>query len=150
MSRKLAILHFNVLEKYPPALNFISDGLAQKQTFEISVITSVNNSPYKNQSFSGVKILRLGSTSKNSILRYASYLTYNFIGTLLLLLTRPDVVLVYETLSIFPAFVYSLVFPQKIIHIHYHEYVSLPEKEASSRYVKLLFKCEEKILQKYT
>ena len=62
MSKKLTILHFNVLEKYPPALNFISDALAQKSLHKISVITSLNNSPYKNRSFSGVKILRLGST----------------------------------------------------------------------------------------
>jgi hypothetical protein len=150
MSRNLTILHFNILEKYPPALNIISDALAQKSAFKISVITSVNNSPYKNQSFPGVKIFRLGSTSKNAVLRYTSYLSYNFIGTLILLLKRPDVVLVYETLSVFPAYVYSLVFTKKRIHIHYHEYVSIPEKEASSRYVKVLFKCEEKLLQKYT
>jgi hypothetical protein len=151
MSRKkLVILHFNVLEKYPPALNFIADALAQKILHKISVITSLNNSPYNNQTFPGVKILRLGSTSKNAVLRYASYVTYNFIGTLVLLIKRPEVVLVYETLSIFPAFIYSLVFPRKKIHIHYHEYISLPEKESASRYMKVLFKCEDKILRKYT
>ena len=107
---KLVLLHYNVLEKYPPALNFISDALVQKPAFQISVITSINNSPYKNQSFPGVKILRLGSTSKNPVLRYASYLIFNIIGTLFLLFKRPDVVLVYESLSIFPAFVYAKVF----------------------------------------
>jgi len=150
MSRKLTILHFNVLEKYPPALNFISDGLELNQKLEISVLTSVNNSPYENRSFSGVKILRIGSTSKNKVLRYTSYLTYNFIGALILLLKRPDVVVVYETLSIFPAFVYSFVLPKKKIHIHYHEYVSITEKEVASKYMKVLFKCEEKLLEKYT
>jgi hypothetical protein len=150
MSRNLTILHFNVLEKYPPALNFISDALAQKPNFKISVITSLNNSPYQNQTFPGVKILRLGSTSKNAFLRYASYLIYNFIGTLVLLLKRPDVVLVYETLSIFPACVYSKIFPKKKIHIHYHEYISLPEKNVVSIYMRFLFKCEEKLLKKYT
>ena len=141
MSRKkLVILHCNVLEKYPPALNLISDALAQKPAFQISVITSVNNSPYKNQSFPGVKILRLGSTSKNAVLRYTSYVAYNFIGSFVLLLKRPDIVLVYETLSIFPAFIYSIVLPRKKIHIHFHEYVSLPEKKAASSYMKVLFK----------
>jgi hypothetical protein len=150
MSRKLTILHFNVVEKYPPALNFISDALAQKSFHKISVITSLNNSPYKNRSFSGVKILPLGSTSKNSVLRYTSYLAYNFIGSLVLLLKRPDVVLVYETLSIFPAFIYSFVFPRKKIHIHFHEYISIPEKNVASSYMKFLFKCEAKLLRKYT
>jgi len=150
MNRKLTILHFNVLEKYPPAMNFISDVIKQKPLYIISAITSVNNSPFKNRSFPGVKIFRLGSTSKNIILRYASYVIYNFIGTLILILKRPDVVLVYETLSIFPAFIYSFVFPRKKIHIHYHEYLSLSEKEVASRYMKVLFKCEERLLQNYT
>lgn len=151
MSRKkLVILHFNVLEKYPPTLNFISDALAQKSLHKISVITSINNSPYKNRSFPGVKILRLGSTSKNAVLRYSSYLIYNFIGTLVLLLKRPDAVIVYETLSIFPAFVYSKIFPKKKIHVHYHEYISLPEKEAASSYLKFLYKCEDNLLIKCT
>lgn len=149
-TKRLSILHFNILEKYPPVLNLISDALAQKPAFQISVITSVNNSPYKNRSFSGVKILRLGSTSKNAVLRYASYLSFNIIGTFILLLKRPDVVLVYESLSIFPAFVYAKFFPKKKIHVHFHEYVSLPEKEISSKYMKLLYNCEEKLLLKYT
>lgn len=150
MGRNLTILHFNVLEKYPPALNLISDVLIQKPEFKISVITSVNNSPYRNQSFSGVKILRLGSTSKNSIVRYASYLTYNFIGTLVLLIKRPDVVIVYETLSVLPAYVFARIFPKKKIHIHFHEYLSIPEKNRASKYMKFLFKCEDMLLQKCT
>jgi hypothetical protein len=148
--KKLVILHFNVLEKYPPALNFILDALAQKSSHKISVITSINNSPYKNRSFPGVKILRLGSTSKNAVLRYSSYLIYNFIGTLVLLLKRPDVVIVYETLSIFPAFVFTKIFPKNKIHVHYHEYISLPEKEAASSYLKFLNKCEDNLLIKCT
>jgi glycosyltransferase involved in cell wall biosynthesis len=150
MSRKLTILHFNVLEKYPPAINLISDVLIQKPDIKISVITSVNNSPYNNQSFSGVKILRLGSTSKNAILRYASYLIYNFIGTLVLLIKRPDVVIVYETLSVLPAYVFAGIFPKKKIHIHFHEYLSIPEKNGASKYIKFLFKCEDMLLQKCT
>jgi hypothetical protein len=150
MGRNLTMLHFNVLEKYPPALNLISDVLIQKPEFKISVITSVNNSPYHNQSFSGVKILRLGSTSKNSMLRYASYLTYNFIGTLVLLIKRPDVVIVYETLSVLPAYVFARIFPKKKIHIHFHEYLSIPEKNGASKYMKFLFKCEDMLLQKCT
>lgn len=150
MNRKLSILHFNVIEKYPPSLNLISDLIIQNQTFNVSVITSVNNSPYNNQSFSGVKIIRLGSTSKISVLRYASYINYNFLGTLILLITRPDVVLVYESLSIFPAFIYSLFFPKKSVHIHFHEYMSTPEKLVASKYMKFLFKCQDKIILKCT
>ena len=144
------ILHFNILEKYPPALNLIKDVLIQKPEYKISVITSINSSSYKDEKYIGVKILRLGSVSENSIIRYSSYLIYNILGAIFLLLIRPEKVLVFETLSIFPAYIYSIIFPQKTIHIHYHEYISNPEKEASSSYMKFLFKCEDKLLNKYT
>jgi hypothetical protein len=71
-------------------------------------------------------------------------------GAMILLITRPDTVLVYESLSIFPAYIYSLVFSKKKIHIHYHEYTSLQEKESASLYMKFLFKCEDKLLKKCT
>ena len=150
MSKKLSILHYNILEKYPPAMNFISDVLSQKTEYSVSVFTSVNSSPYTNQSYNGVKIRRFGSISENAISRYKSYLLYNLFSTLYLLLTRPDVVVAYESLSIFPAFIYSLLFKNKKIHVHYHEYISIPEKEQSSKYMKFLFKCEDKLLKKIT
>lgn len=150
MVKKLSILHFNILEKYPPAMNFISDVLSQKPQYSIKVFTSANSSPYANQNYDGVKIRRFGSVSENSILRYSSYLLYNLLTTISLLLTRPDIVVVYESLSIFPAFIYSFVFKHKKIHVHYHEYLSLPEKEKASQYMKFLFKCEEKLLKKIT
>ena len=131
-------------------MNFISDVLNQKPQYSIKVFTSVNSSPYANQNYDSVKIRRFGSVSENSILRYSSYLLYNLFTTISLLLTRPDVVVVYESLSLFPAVIYSIVFKHKKIHVHYHEYLSLPEKEKASQYMKFLFKCEEKLLKKIT
>jgi len=138
------------LEKYPPTMNLISDVLSQHPAYKISVFTSINSSPYKGLNYSKVKIFRFGSVSENSVIRYFYYIIYNLLGTLMLLLTRPDIVIVYESLSIFPAFIYAKFFPGKKIHIHYHEYVSLPEKEVASRYMKFLFDCEEKLLRKCT
>jgi hypothetical protein len=131
-------------------MNFISDVLSEKPASRISVFTSVNFSPYENQKYEDVRIWRLGSVSENSILRYASYLSYNLFATISLLINRPDVVVVYETLSIFPAFVFSSVFKKKKIHVHYHEYTSIPEKLNASRYMKYLFWCEGKLLHKIT
>lgn len=150
MVKKLSILHYNILEKYPPAMNFISDVLSQKPEYRISVFTSINSSNYTNQNYEGVKIRRFSTVSENAILRYTSYLLYNFFSSVFLLFTRPDVVVVYESLSIFPAFIYSLVFKSKKIHVHYHEYISIPEKQQSSKYMKFLFKCEDKLLKKST
>jgi hypothetical protein len=149
LKKKVTIFHFNILEKYPPAMNFIADIVSQKPEYTITVFTSLNLSPYDNQRYEGVKIWRLGSVTGNSILRYLSYILYNLIGTLDLLIKRPDTVIVYETLSIFPAFIFSIFFKNRI-HIHYHEYISIPEKEQSSMYMKFLFKCEDKLLKKIT
>ena len=131
-------------------MNFIFDVLSQKPDYKISVITSVNSSPLANQEFKRVKIYRLGSVSEDSVKRYISYLSYNIIGLFILLTKRPDVLVVYETLSVFPAFIYSKIFKKKKIHVHYHEYVSLREKELSSSYMKFLFLCESSLLKKFT
>lgn len=138
------------MEKYPPTMNLISDVLTEYSEYKVHVFTSKNSSPYSNIKLSNGKIFRLGSVSKISLERYFSFLIYNFFGTLVLLITRPNIVLVYESFSILPAYIYSKIFPKKKIHIHYHEYVSLSEKEAASKYMKFLFKCEAKLLRKYT
>ena len=150
MLKKLSILHFNILEKYPPAMNFISDVLSRKSEYRITVFTSVNSSPYNNQNYNGVKIFRLGSVSKNPITRYVSYILYNVLGTIILILQRPDTIVVYETLSILPAFFFSKIFKKSKIHIHYHEFISNPEKEFTSAYMKFLYKIENKLLKSIT
>jgi hypothetical protein len=131
-------------------MNLISDVMRHKPECQISVFTSYNSSPYQNQKYSGAKIYRLGSVSKNRIARSFSYLIFNIIGLILLLLKRPDFVIVYESLSIFPAYIYSIIFPKKKIHVHFHEYVSLFEKKSASKYMNFLFKCENRILHKIT
>jgi len=150
LSFKLAILHFNILEKYPPTMNFISDVLTKKPKYQISVFTSRNTSPYLNKHFENVKIWRLGSVSVNSLKRYLSYLIFNFFGSVFLLIKRPDLVIVYETMSVFPAYIYGKIYRNKKIHIHYHEYVSSPEKDLSSQYMKYLYKREAKLLKSTT
>lgn len=129
-------------------MNFIYEVLSQKPQYKISVITSINSSLFANQEYEGVKIYRLGSVSENAFKRYLSYLIFNFISVFILLLKRPDSVVVYETLSVFPAFIYSRIFKKKKIHIHYHEFLSIPEREKSSKYMRILFKFETILLKK--
>lgn len=150
MLKKLSILHFNILEKYPPAMNFILDVLSRRSEYRITVFTSLNSSPYNNQIYNGVKIFRLGSVSQKPVIRYASYILYNVLGTIILILQRPATIVVYETLSILPAFVFSKIFKKSKIHIHYHEYISNPEKEAASAYMKFLFRFEKELLKSIT
>ncbi len=127
-------------------MNFISDVVCQNNDTNLNVYTSKNSSPFKNISFEKIKIRRYGVISVNPFIRYFSYVYYNFFCFLHLITSRPDIVLVYETLSICPAFIYNLIFPGKRIHIHYHEYISPLEKNRSSFYMKMLFKMEQKLL----
>ena len=131
-------------------MNMILDVLSQKPEVKISIFTSRNSSSYATRNYAGVRIHRFGSITEKSIVRYSTYLTFNLLGTIVLLITRPDTVLVYETLSVFPAYFYSRIFLNKKVHIHFHEYTSLPEKKKASLYMKFLFKCEEKLLRKCT
>ncbi len=127
-------------------MNFISDTVCHNRYTNLNVYTSKNSSPFNNISLENIKIRRFGVISVNPFVRYFSYVYYNFFCSLHLIISRPDIVLVYETLSICPAFIYNLIFPGKRIHIHYHEYISPLEKKRSSFYMKLLFKMEQKLL----
>lgn len=126
------------------------DIIGQKPECRVSVITTKNTSPFAKIKYLNTEVFRLGSVSERAIVRYVSYIVFNLFGTLLLFAKRPDSIIVYESLSIFPAFIYSRIMKHKKIHIHYHEYMSAVEKNNASGYMKYLFSCEEKLLQSYS
>jgi hypothetical protein len=131
-------------------MNLIIDLLNADIANQIIVITTKNSSPFPNQSFIRTKIWRFGYISDYSIWRYLTYVFYNFLATILLLINRPKVVVVFETFSVFPAYVYSSIFKKTKIHLHYHEYLSNEEKEIASGYLKILLNLEGSLLKKYT
>jgi hypothetical protein len=146
-TKSIVVLHFNVIEKYPPVLNFLRDFNSQRPEFKIYVFTTYNNSKYSNFKTFGSSIYRFGIISFNFLFRYLTFLFYNGLSFFCLLLFRPEIILVYETFSVFPAFIYSKVYKKTIIHLHFHEYVSLSEKKSSSLYMKFLFYCEQCLLK---
>jgi hypothetical protein len=149
MSNKIAILHFNVIEKYPPVMNFIFDALEENPAQKILVFTTENSTSYKTPHFPNTKIYRFGTISSNSIKRYASYMWFNLMSSIMLLINRVDKILVFETLSLLPLWVVSKIYNSDKCHIHFHEYISEPERFASSAYMKVLFKLEDQLLNKY-
>jgi hypothetical protein len=56
MSNKIAILHFNIIEKYPPVMNFIFDALEQKPAHKILVFTTKNTTSYTSPHFPNTKV----------------------------------------------------------------------------------------------
>ncbi len=147
---KVVIIHFLPLEKYPPVMNLIIY-LKEVTTFKISIY-STEDKYYKKKLFysKGVNIYRLGLFYKNQsiILRYINYVVFNLFTFFRLLFTRPSSIICYETLSIFPVYLYKKLFPKIKFFIHYHEYSSLNEISKSSFYIKWLNSLEKKIFSK--
>jgi hypothetical protein len=65
-------------------------------------------------------------------------------------MNRVEKITVFETLSIFPFWLVCKIDKSKKGHIHFHEYLSEPERSTSSVYMKILFNLEDQLLKKYT
>jgi hypothetical protein len=149
MPNKIAILHFNIIEKYPPVMNFIFDALEENSSLKILVFTTKNTTSYTTPHFPNTKIYRFGTIGTNPVTRYASFIWFNLMSSIVLLINRVDKITVFETLSIFPLWVLSIIYNSHKVHIHFHEYISNSERSASSAYMKVLFKLEDQLLKKY-
>jgi hypothetical protein len=131
--RKLAILHFNPIELYPPVLNWLNFLADQKEaTMQVKVYTMQSGGSSTSFTARGenIRIVRMGSSGKKGIIAYLNYLAY-YAGTLFrLIIWQPDTVLYYETLSSFPAFIFKKYIRRRSsLFIHYHEYTSVNEYE---------------------
>lgn len=148
--KKIAILHFNIIEKYPPVMNFIFDAIEENPDTEILVFTTKNTTTFKTPTFPNTKIYRLGMVNTNPIIRYASYVWFNLACSMILLFKSVEFITAFESLSIFPLWVRSKIKHQTKAHIHFHEYHSEPERQISSAYMKFLFTLEDQLLKKYS
>jgi hypothetical protein len=149
-SKKIAILHFNVIEKYPPVMNFIFDAFEENSEIQILVFTTKNTTSYITPTFPNTKIYRFGTIEKHLIKRYFSYISFNLSSFFILLFNEVSHITVFESLSVFPLWLLSKLKSQMRAHIHFHEYISDFEREKSSLYMKSLFMLENELLLKYT
>ena len=130
-------------------MNYIFDAHQVNPNVQIFVFTTQNALQLKTPQFPNTKIYRLGVVTENSVIRYASYFWFNFISSLRILALRPNFIVAFEILSLFPLWVIGLFYRCQRAHIHFHEYLSLPERQLSSVYMKLLFKIEDTLLNRY-
>ncbi len=130
--RKLAIIHFNPIESYPPVMNWLNY-LAGHSKGQIGVRVITMDVPEGHARFDppagDIKIIRAGRSKKqNSLSRYWNYLVFYTRATGQLIGWRPDTVLYYETLSALPAVLYKRWINRgSRLLIHYHEYTSPKE-----------------------
>ncbi len=142
--KKLVVLHFLPVEKYPPVMNFINTASEQEE-LQITVITT---SSKQGDWFSNskCKIYRIGFGLERRLERGATYFLFQLISVFRLVLMKPDVIFYYETLSSLPVWLYSKVRRHFRLFIHYHEYVSPAEKKSMSGYARFLQNKEQSIL----
>lgn len=119
--KKLIVIHFNDIDKYPPALNFIEYFCKKERIKEIIVFSRTEYTS------SNSKIV-INNTKKfdklNVFFRIMSYFWFYFKCFIFLLKNKPVEVIYYESLSFIPVYLYKLFYPRIKIICHYHEYES--------------------------
>jgi hypothetical protein len=143
---KLAIVHFQPVEQYPPLMNLIRTTEQTKQIRLEVYTTSTRKSGWQFASGSAT-IKRLAKQAGSSFVRYTNYALFNGRGILSLLLFRPGAIICYETYSVFPVWLYMKFFPGTKLLIHYHEYSSPLELLNYSGYLQWLARLERVLLR---
>lgn len=147
--RKLVILHFNPLELYPPVMNLIRY-LAQTLGADTGITVYTRHTEedlpeFRVEGTASVRIIRRGiqRAGQSTAKRLLGYSRYHAKASLDLLFRRPDTVLVIETLSFLPAYVYKRWGGRRsALLIHYHEYISVSEYQAGMKLQRLMHDLE--------
>lgn len=143
---RIAVLHFNPIKMYPPAMNML-EFLSNINRYKIiTYSTSKSKSEIFNSANS--KIVSFGAISSNKIRMYILYAYFNIGSIFGLIITKPKIIIGYETLSFLPIWIYKIINPKVKLFIHYHEYTSPAERHKASFYMKLLLNLEKKIIKK--
>ena len=123
---KISIIHFQPLEYFPPALNFVRY-LSGQDKFLVSVATTRQaNQPFR---------LEIGGKTKVNIFDMSNYQARSRFGRALryigfifatvrqILNSKPDVIVYFDPYSAWPAIIYCMIFNRRVrLWIHFHEY----------------------------
>lgn len=146
--KKIAVVHYMPLEFYPPITNLL-DVMTTSQ-LNVSVWTSENNknrTPYRNNKLNQITRCSFPASKDNSLIRLLKYFWFNLTCFFGLIKYNPDVVIYYESYSVFPVYLYSLLFgKKKEFFIHYHEYESPKEYKKGMKLVQFYHRLEKRRL----
>lgn len=148
--KRLAVIHFQPLELYPPVTNFINYITGQAQSIRLKIFTTTHSSHKAAYNNDKAVIYRFGKsgTIPNRFQRLYNYMLFYGKTFLSLLACKPDTVLYYETLSFLPVYGYMLfsrLSGKKVsVFCHYHEYVSPAEYNAGMWLYRVVHKLEKK------
>jgi len=146
--KKISIIHFQEIEKYPPTINLIRFlHEYAKQDLQIQVLTTLGTLSAIDD-IPSIKIHRLGDWRKSTskIGRLLLYVKFNLLAVIQLIRFSPAAILYFETLSSGPAWFYKKFIRRNVaIYVHYHEYVSKMEYETGMRLSKWLHEKEKRL-----
>jgi hypothetical protein len=126
---KLAIVHFNPIDLYPPVMNwlsFLTENTSGKMEIRVFTREPSSDIPQYVPKSPALQIIRWGNPdTQNSLKRIWGYFRFYISTTWKLASWKPDSVLYYETLSSFPAIFYKKFIKHNAgLLVHYHEYTS--------------------------
>ena len=141
----VCLVHFFSLEKYPPVMNFIST-LNKQCSINLMVFSTRGTENWFKAN--NTRIIRSLGYEGAAFKRYSAYIVFNVGVFLRLFFYQPKKIIVYETISVFPVWLYSKIIGSIDIYVHFHEFISDSEVASSSLYVKLLHKLQRSLLVK--
>lgn len=144
--RKLIIIHFQPLERFPPVMNLL-DFLSAKNDKNIVTITTKNKKESLLQEYTNtsIRIIRTPAIVPKSFFRLFNYLRFYGYSLWLLIRLKPSVVLYFETLSSWPALIYKRLRKNNLnLLLHCHEYTS-PKDYNDMWLVRMMHRMETKM-----
>jgi hypothetical protein len=147
--RSIAIIHFNPISQYPPALNFINfldEELEDKNIYIYTTKvpeakTNIKEKSERNE----IKFKYYKFNQKASfLLRLWKYCVFYLNVLINLIKTKPSAIIYYETISCIPGIFYKKFCSKKISLVaHHHEYYSIEEYKHGSFINRFCWKIEK-------
>jgi hypothetical protein len=149
------ILHFNPLERFPPAMNLLSILEHDYAGFDFVVYTThAADMPFKFANRAAhIRIKRLGSVSRRTpaLVLFWSYLHFHFHVLWEFIIRRPGTILYFETFSaLIPAIYKKFLNPSVRLFVHYHEYVTRSEYRSGPSSMRIFHKLEQLLYPEMT
>jgi len=153
MSRqRVAVIHYMPLEIYPPVMNLVRTFNAMESATPIDIYTTRLHKNIALFTASPLtRIKRYGVSGKNGAFaaRMWGYMHYYLATFFMLVKTKPDSILYYDTISSFPAILYKMIRKNRCrLFVHYHEYMSASEYRHGMFLVKWFHQMEKQVYPK--
>lgn len=146
--KKLVVIHYFPIERYPPILNFLRSLKKGETALDTSVISSKNKDKVIIQE-PEINYKRVTHPFQDSKFPLFSYWAFTFITLVNLIVKRPQRILYYETVSSLATLIYLKLFNKKCkLYIHFHEYTSTKEYLKQNFFWKWVYRLEQSFYKK--